>query len=194
MDAGTWVALIAALLATVIAVVVPIMTFRFALQQDHVRWMREQRSELYVDLLTEARTRQLWLEIQTAPEAARESLLKDYTDTRLPPMENARLAARGTIFGSRAVNKSFIQAGEEWSRLLQASRHGNDPDATQMLVRVRLGRLILELTEAIRRELGADRVPLDSASAPSFTIGEGRNAGLGKTPPFLGEDEAAAAP
>jgi len=37
MDPGTWVALFAALPATVVAVVVPWATFRFAMRQDQVR-------------------------------------------------------------------------------------------------------------------------------------------------------------
>ena len=54
MDAGTVVALIAALLATSVAVIVPWVTFRFALRQDHIHWIGDQRSELYVDMLAEA--------------------------------------------------------------------------------------------------------------------------------------------
>ncbi len=43
MDAQTAVALVSALLATIIAVAVPVMTFRLALRQDAIRWLREGR-------------------------------------------------------------------------------------------------------------------------------------------------------
>jgi hypothetical protein len=94
MDAGTWVALAAALLATVVAVVVPWATFRFAMRQDQVRWVREQRSELYVDILVEAYAEQEWLKLETARESLQERARKSFTDKRLPPVERARLGAR----------------------------------------------------------------------------------------------------
>jgi len=53
MDAKA-VAIGSASLAAIIAITVPWMTFRLALRQDHERWLREQRSQLCVDILTEA--------------------------------------------------------------------------------------------------------------------------------------------
>ena len=47
MDASTAVALIAALLAAIVAVIVPWATFRLALRQDNDRWTRKQGSELH---------------------------------------------------------------------------------------------------------------------------------------------------
>jgi len=55
MDAGTAIALISVGVSLIIAATVPYMTFKLALRQDQARWLREQRSQLYVDLLTEAR-------------------------------------------------------------------------------------------------------------------------------------------
>jgi hypothetical protein len=162
MDPGTWVALFAALLATVVAVVVPWATFRFAMRQDQVRWVREQRSELYMDMLAEAHAEQEWLRLETAPAAIQERARKTFTDKRLPPVERARLGARGDIVGSRPVNQMFNRVGGEALRLLMSSRLEDDPDAIQMMVDVRLGGLIDDLRDAIRHELGADRVPLDA--------------------------------
>jgi hypothetical protein len=162
MDAGTWVALFAALLATVVAVVVPWATFRFAMRQDQVRWAREQRSELYADMLAEAYAEQEWLKLETASPEIQERAWKSFTDKRLAPVERARLGARGSILGSRPVNQLFNQVSGEAFRLLISSRIEKNPDAIQMLVDLRLGGLIDELREAIRRELGADRVPLDA--------------------------------
>jgi hypothetical protein len=53
MDSNT-VAIGSAIIASIVAVAVPWFTFRLALRQDQQRWLREQRSQLYVDLLTEA--------------------------------------------------------------------------------------------------------------------------------------------
>ena len=140
MDAGTWVALFAALLATVVAVVVPWATFRFAMRQDQVRWVREQRSELYADMLAEAYAEQEWLKFETAPAETQERARKSFTDMRLARAERARLGARGSILGSRPVNRLFNQVSGEALRLLMSSRIENDPDAIQMLVDLRLGR------------------------------------------------------
>jgi hypothetical protein len=181
MHADTVVALIASLLAAIIAVIVPWVTFRLALRQDHVRWIRDQRATLYVDMLAEAYADQEWLQLETAAEATQQRARKSFTDKRLPPMERARLGARGTVFGSRTVNQLFNQVSSEGLSLLLASRIDSDPDASQMLVSVRLGGLIDELQQAIRRELGSDRVPLDG---PGATVPPGRDSGTrGGDPP-----------
>ncbi len=170
MDAGTWVALVAAFLATVVAVAVPWFTFRLAMRQDHVRWIREQRSELYVDMLAEAYAEQDWLKLETAPAHIQESGRKFLTDKRLSPAERSRLAARGSIHGSQRVYQLFTQFNGEAHMLLISSRVENDPDAIQMTVDVRLGALIDELREAIRSELGADLVPLDGGDPGSAGV------------------------
>ena len=178
MDAGTVVALIAALLATLVAVIVPWQAFRFAMRQDHVSWMREQRSALYVDMLAEAYAEQEWLKLETAPESIQERARQSFTDKRLPPAERARLGARRTIFGSQAVNRLFNQVGAAASNLLMASRIKNNPDAIQMLIDIRLSGLIDQLHEAIRDELGADRVPLNGAPDTGTPAGGPQMPGL----------------
>jgi hypothetical protein len=162
MDAGTWVALLASLLAATVAVVVPWAAFRFAMRQDHVRWVREQRADLYVDMLGETYAEMEWLKVETAPPGIQEAARKIFTDMRLPPTERARLGARGTILGSRPVNRLFNQVSGEAGRLLMSSRIGANPDAIQIQINVQLSGLIDELREAIRLELGSDRVPLDA--------------------------------
>lgn len=183
MDAATWVALLAAMLATVISVTVPLMTFRLALRQDHVRWIREQRAELYVDMLTEAQAEYEWLEYKTAGEDARERAEEWFTDKRLPPLERERLGARGTIFGSRTVNQIFNRLAPEafWQTI---GLH--EPDPGQIRFRMQLGEILDDLQEAVRRELGTDRVPLNGpgASAPAA---KRSNARSGRMPPPSGE-------
>jgi hypothetical protein len=67
----------------------------------------------------------------------------------------ARLGARGTIFGSRAVNRLFNQLqGEEQLIMLK----GAGGEEAQMLIRVRIGDLTDKLQAQIRSELGADAI------------------------------------
>jgi hypothetical protein len=54
VTAQTSVALGAALLAAIVAVTVPLVTFRMTLRSDHVRWARDERAKLYIDLIVEA--------------------------------------------------------------------------------------------------------------------------------------------
>jgi hypothetical protein len=160
MHADTVVALVSTVVAAIIAIVVPWMTFRFALRQGREQWIREQRSQLYVDMLTEAQAEQEWLQYVMADDKTQQ-MARDsgaYTDKRLPPLERARLGAKGTIFASQPVNRLFNQIGAEGFKVTLS---GAEPDAAQMMVRVQLGRIMDELQAEVRRELGTDRVPLD---------------------------------
>lgn len=140
-------------------------------------------------MLAEAYAEQEWLRLETAPAEIQESARKSFTDKRLPPVERARLGARGAILGSLAVSQLFSQVNGEALRLLLSSRIENNPDAIQLLVDVRLGGLIDGLREAIRRELGADRVPLDGGPVTWPTVGATRMPRLGDLPQFSSEDE-----
>ena len=86
------------------------------------RWLREQRAQLYVDLLTEAYAEQQHFEYTTADDESRERMREYFVDLRLPPLERARLGARGTIFASRAVNQAFNRLGREGFWALLKSR------------------------------------------------------------------------
>lgn len=179
MDAGTVVALVSTGVAAVIAVVVPGMTFRFALRQDAARWLREQRAQLYVDMLTEAQAEQTWLEYTLADESVRERMAPYFTDTRLPPLERARLAAGGAVYSSRTVNRLFGRLMAEGQQaLLNLDRL--DPEALQMRTRVRVGGIVDELEEAVRLELGADRISVEAGPAAGGT--EGGLAAGGRAP------------
>ncbi len=162
MHADTVVALIAAGLATIIAVVVPWMTFRLALRQDQTRWLRDQRAQLYVDLLTEAYAEQKYIEHAMATDKARALMGKHYVDLRLPPLERARLGARGTIFGSKATNRLLNRLQAEGLSAMLTPQPG---DGDELIVRIRVGGILDELEAVIRGELGADRIPLEPGAA-----------------------------
>ena len=126
MHAETVVALISAGLAAIIAVVVPWMAFRLALRQDRARWLREQRAQLYVDMLTEAHAEQEYFHYAMAADEDRERMRKYWTDLRLAPLERARLGARGTIFASRTVNRLFMQVQAKGQAIMFEPRLGAD--------------------------------------------------------------------
>ncbi|HEV8275456.1 MAG TPA: hypothetical protein VGQ26_07140 [Streptosporangiaceae bacterium] len=163
MHADTIVALVSAGLAVIIAVWVPWLTFRLALRQDQARWLREQRAQLYADLLTEAYAEKEHLEYTMADDDTRERMRAYFTDVRLPPLERARLGARGTMLASRTVSRLFNRMEAEAMRAaLKARPHDGD----RMVARVQVGGIFDELEAAIRSELGADRVVLDPRTPP----------------------------
>lgn len=69
----------------------------------------------------------------------------------------------------------FNQVGAEALSILLAGRIDDDPDPSQMLFNVGLGRLIDELQQAVRRELGVDRVPLHGPAVTSRTPSPGES-------------------
>src|SRR5215831_3670649 len=81
------------------------MAYRLTLRQDAIRWLRERRARIHVDLLTEAHAGQAYLAFVTSSATAREQMREVFaaTDTRLPPLERARLGANGSVFASPKV-------------------------------------------------------------------------------------------
>ena len=153
MQAQTVVALVAASLAAIISVTVPWMTFRLALRQDQIRWLREQRSQLYVDLLTEAYAEQQYLDYDMADDETRSGMR--FVDLRLPDVERARLGARATIFASKPVNQLFTRLQ---GVALLATLNPKRDEGHRITARMQVGSIMDELQATIRRELGADRI------------------------------------
>src|SRR5438874_7570388 len=135
MEAQTIVVLVSLGVTAVIAVSVPWVTFRLALRQDQVRRIHEQRTQLYIDLLTEAYAEQQYFEFATADDETRERMGVYFHDLRLPPMERARLGARGTGFASAEVNRLFnkLQGHALIATLAGAKR--NEADRLTALMR-----------------------------------------------------------
>jgi hypothetical protein len=140
------------LASLVIAVSVPWVTFRLALRQDQIRRIHEQRSQLYVDLLTEAYAEQQYFEFETADDETRDRMRVYFHDLRLPPMERARLGARGTGFASAEVNRLFKRLqGLALEAILTGARRN---EANRLVARMKVGEALEELQQAVRRELG----------------------------------------
>ena len=142
------------------------MAYRLTLRQDAIRWLRERRAQLYVDLLTEAHAGQFYLGFVTSSDTAREQMREVFaeTDTRLPPLERTRLGANCSVFASPKVRGLYdLLFAEAWPVRLYPVRFRSDEARVRVLART--AGILGELEAAVRRELGADPYPAE-AKAP----------------------------
>ena len=136
------------------------MTYRLNLRRDTIRWLRERRAQLYVEMLTQAYAERYYVTFATSSDSARELMRESFaaTDTRLPPVERARLGASGSVFASPKVHGLydllFAEAG-----LVTVNPARFRSDEARMQVMARIAGILGDLEAAIRRELGADRTP-----------------------------------
>jgi hypothetical protein len=106
VTAQTWVALGASLLAAIVAVTVPLVTFRTTLRSDHTRWVQDERAKLYLDLIVEAVAEyEPFRVVDPSPERT-EALLA-------PARERAQLGARVIMFASDRVRSAWMHYDEE---------------------------------------------------------------------------------
>lgn len=170
MDTANALALASAVLATLVAICVSWLAFRFALRQEQVRWLREQRTQLYVELLAEANSQVSWashtrLERSQAQYGVRmepgemdeldgEEDEPDpcADDPRLTPQEKRLLWARANVFASDAVVELWGKTRfDEWADLLEGGTRVGRNEAELHLA-------YLELITTIRAELGTERI------------------------------------
>jgi hypothetical protein len=110
---------------------VALLGFWLALRQDEHRWLRERRTDLYIDLLVEGYAEHNWVEHELTAMEIRENADKDgidhdagkraeddwrdrfggLIDTRLPPSERALLGARMSAFATVEVRRLFNAIG-----------------------------------------------------------------------------------
>ena len=113
-----------------------------------------------MDPLTEAHAEQAHLAFVTSSDIAREQMRAAFaaTDARLPPVERARLGASGSVFGSPNVRGLYdLLMAEAWPVSVYPGRFRSDEARMQVLART--AGILGELEVAVRRELGADRIP-----------------------------------
>ena len=111
-------------------------------------------------MLLQARAEQFYLSFITSSDIAREGMREVFaeTDTRLPPVERARLGANGSVFASPEVRELYERLfAESWPVELYPERFRSDEARLKVLGRT--ARILVDLEAAIRRELGADRIP-----------------------------------
>jgi len=153
-------------LAPPVATAVPCMAYRLTLRRDAIRWLRQRRAQLYVDMLMQAHAEQFYLGFVTSSDTAREQMREVFaeTDTRLPPREAARLGANGSVFASPEVRGLYeLLFAEAWPVTVNPGRFRTDE--ARMRVLGRTAGILGELEVAVRRELGADQIPPETGPA-----------------------------
>ena len=111
-------------------------------------------------MLTQARAQQFYLSFITSSDPAREGMREVFAeeDTRLPPLERARLGANGSVFASPQVRGLYEGLfAELWPVEVNPGRFRSDE--ARMRVLARTARLLGDLEAAVRRELGAEQLP-----------------------------------
>jgi hypothetical protein len=111
-------------------------------------------------MLMQARAQQFYLSFITSSDTAREQMREVFaeTDTRLPPLERARLGANGSMFASPTVIGLYeLLFAEAWPVELNPGRFRTDQ--ARMRVLGRTAGILVDLEAAVRRELGADWLP-----------------------------------
>ena len=108
-------------------------------------------------MLLQARAEQFYLSFITSSDIAREGMREVLaeTDTRLPPLERARLGANGSVFASPEVRGLYERLfAEAWPVEVNPERFRSDEARLEVLGRT--AGILCELEAAIGRELGAD--------------------------------------
>jgi hypothetical protein len=111
-------------------------------------------------MLTQAYAERYYVTFATSSDSARELMRESFaaTDTRLPPLERARLGASGSAFASHTVRGSydllFAEAGPVTVNLARFRS-----DEARMQVMARIAGVLGDLEAAIRRERGTDQIP-----------------------------------
>lgn len=148
------IAIASATLSAVVGVCVPGLTFRYALRQQQVGWLRAERAKLYADLLAEAQAEKDRLESDMAAPEDRERMGELYPDLRLSRGERAQLGARANALASREVMALYNTLERHVFELFVSGgpRHEGD----RLVVRGKMTGTLDELREAIRSELESD--------------------------------------
>jgi hypothetical protein len=127
------------------------------LRRDAMRWLREHRAQLYVDMLMQARAEQFYLSVVTGSDTARMREVFAETDTRLPQLERARLGANASVFASPTVRGLYeLLFAEAWPVEVYPGRFRSDEARIRVLART--AGSLADLEAAVRRELGVDRI------------------------------------
>jgi hypothetical protein len=112
-------------------------------------------------MLMQARAEQFYLSFITSSDTAREQMREVFAanDTRLPPLQRDRLGARGLAIGSHEVCGLYeLLFAESWPVSLNPGRFRSDEARLRVLGRT--AGILGDLEAAVRRELGADQIPL----------------------------------
>lgn len=88
----------------VVAIVVPWLAFRYALRLDQRRWIRDQRSQAYIDLIMEVTAERDWFRHKEMTRTTGKSM--PFDDHRMKPFDRQMLGVRVYAYGSDEVYES----------------------------------------------------------------------------------------
>ena len=161
-----------------VAIFVTWLTFRYALLREQRQWSREQRAQVYVDLLVEASAEQTWLEYELSQADMRPEDRTPFPDHRMNDRERRRLGARVLAYGSEEVIKRHNRFSTEGSWAIPP--YGGKDEAQRQSGRVHTGLAFAALEAQIRLELEGEhgaprwrrpqvaRDPLKGVPLPAF--------------------------
>jgi hypothetical protein len=100
---------------SVTAIVVAVLAFRFALRQDSRRFFREQRSQLYIDILADSHAELVTHQYRlTAKEL--NAISPDQPDERFRPPQTTMLNDHDRrLLGARAAAYSSLEVRQLWN-------------------------------------------------------------------------------
>jgi len=137
---GEVIAVASAGLSAVVAVGVSWLAFRFANRQEHIRWLRSTRVDVYQRMIAHSQACITW-------SIANARGVTDQSDTRRPdPNERRVLASEALLFSSDAVFQAWQDACPHELEYLTVD-DWHDADVLQAG---------LDLIGEIRKELGVD--------------------------------------
>ena len=153
------VVVVAASIAAVATLVVPYLTYRFAVNQEHRKWLRERRLETYINVISEMQLSHRVLDAAMKGKSATDELSKIL-------MSNEQLT-RVQLFVSGNALKLVIPwmhgSGEIYKAAAKATPDDfNDPEACKSFVEYQSAtdEMMWRLIATVRSELGSDGVPL----------------------------------
>lgn len=145
---------------SITAIVVAVLAFRFALRQDSRRLFREQRNQLYVEMLADSQAELVMHQYRlTAKEL--DAISPDQPDERFQPpvttmlndQDRRLLGARAAAYSSREVRQLWNAFGGVCARTILV----RPEDAAAVMLKGEAEAAFLALETRIVQEIGRDR-------------------------------------
>lgn len=132
--------MVVAVVAAAAAITVSVMTFRFTLKQEHRKWLRETRFDVYCTLLAELTARDLEFE----KDLGKTNVMPEALEGRLQGRELRDVVAQAQIIASGQVQLALGKYIDFWVVPHPTTKTAEDRQSARM-----------DLAIEIRKELGA---------------------------------------
>jgi hypothetical protein len=159
-----WTQTLTDLALILVAIVVPWLTFRYALRREQRQWSREQRAQVYVDLLVEASAERDWLNHMIANVDVPKEDQMSLPDHRMDDLERRRLGARVLAYGSREVVRRHNALSTEGFWALLRIRDAAERNAARIHSELAFDALQAQIRLELESEQGAPRWPRPKAA------------------------------